>query len=152
MKAAIRPASPPPKTLISRYLDMSVFGGVLAGLMAAFIYNRFQHTKLPSMFSFFGGEKFPITMIVLVTIPDSSPQKNENMLDGSVGENGLKRKAPSGRASTPPKTLISRSGFKMPSPSFNTVIAKYPVSAGIPLSFERAKPALPVQKIKGFLR
>ncbi|MCY8144082.1 PTS transporter subunit EIIC [Bacillus haynesii] len=50
-------------------LDMSVFGGVLAGLMAAFIYNQFQHTKLPSMFSFFGGEKFPITMIVLVTIP-----------------------------------------------------------------------------------
>ncbi|MCY9217722.1 PTS transporter subunit EIIC [Bacillus haynesii] len=50
-------------------LDMSVFGGVLAGLMAAFIYNQFQHTRLPSMFSFFGGEKFPITMIVLVTIP-----------------------------------------------------------------------------------
>ncbi|EWH22747.1 PTS transporter subunit EIIC [Bacillus haynesii] len=50
-------------------LDMSVFGGVLAGLMAAYIYNQFQHTKLPSMFSFFGGEKFPITMIVLVTIP-----------------------------------------------------------------------------------
>ncbi|MDP4137175.1 MAG: PTS transporter subunit EIIC [Bacillota bacterium] len=50
-------------------LDMSVFGGVLAGLMAAFIYNQFQHARLPSMFSFFGGEKFPITMIVLVTIP-----------------------------------------------------------------------------------
>ncbi|KAA6474172.1 PTS transporter subunit EIIC [Bacillus swezeyi] len=50
-------------------LDMSVFGGVIAGLMAAFIFNKFQHTQLPSMFSFFGGEKFPITMIVLVMIP-----------------------------------------------------------------------------------
>ncbi|MCY8091849.1 PTS transporter subunit EIIC [Bacillus haynesii] len=55
--------------ILNPNLDMSVFGGVLAGLMAAFIYNQFQHTKLPSMFSFFGGEKFPITMIVLVTIP-----------------------------------------------------------------------------------
>ncbi|MDI5788897.1 hypothetical protein PO124_12175 [Bacillus licheniformis] len=39
-------------------LDMSVFGGVLAGLMAAFIYNQFQHARLPSMFSFLAERSF----------------------------------------------------------------------------------------------
>ncbi|API93014.1 PTS acetylglucosamine transporter subunit IIB [Virgibacillus pantothenticus] len=56
-------------TLMNPDLDMSVFGGVIAGLIAAGIYNRFKDTKLPSMFSFFGGEKFPITMIILTMIP-----------------------------------------------------------------------------------
>lgn len=50
-------------------LNMSVFGGVMAGLIAAFIYNRFKDTKLPSMFAFFSGEKFPITMIIFTMIP-----------------------------------------------------------------------------------
>lgn len=52
-------------------LNMSVFGGVLAGIIAAYIYNRFKNTKLPSMFAFFSGEKFPITMIILTMIPIS---------------------------------------------------------------------------------
>ncbi|WP_163527668.1 PTS transporter subunit EIIC [Halobacillus ihumii] len=50
-------------------LNMSVFGGVLAGLIAAYIYNKFKDTKLPSMFAFFSGEKFPITMIIFTMIP-----------------------------------------------------------------------------------
>lgn len=50
-------------------LDMSVFGGVLSGLIAAFIYNRFKDTRLPNIFSFFGDEKFPITMIIVTMIP-----------------------------------------------------------------------------------
>jgi len=50
-------------------LNMSVFGGVMAGLLAAFIYNRFKDTKLPSMFAFFSGEKFPITVIIFIMIP-----------------------------------------------------------------------------------
>jgi len=56
-------------TLMNPDLDMSVFGGVLSGLIAAFIFNRFKDAKLPSMFSFFGGEKFPITMIIVTMIP-----------------------------------------------------------------------------------
>lgn len=56
-------------SIINSDLDMSVFGGVLSGLIAAFIYNRFKDTKLPSIFSFFGGEKFPITMIIVTMIP-----------------------------------------------------------------------------------
>ncbi|MCL6570388.1 MAG: PTS transporter subunit EIIC [Bacillus sp. (in: Bacteria)] len=50
-------------------LNMSVFGGVLAGIIAAYIYNKFKDTKLPSMFAFFSGEKFPITMIIFIMIP-----------------------------------------------------------------------------------
>lgn len=56
-------------TIMNPDLNMSVFGGVLAGLIAAFIYNRFKDTKLPNIFSFFGGEKFPITMIIVTMIP-----------------------------------------------------------------------------------
>ncbi|KAB7673199.1 PTS transporter subunit EIIC [Bacillus sp. B1-b2] len=52
-------------------LNMSVFGGVLAGLLAAFIYNKFKDTKLPSMLAFFGEEKFPITVIIFTMIPVS---------------------------------------------------------------------------------
>src|SRR5690625_3364629 len=50
-------------------LDMSVFGGVISGLIAAYVYNRFKDTKLPNMLSFFSGEKFPITMIIFIMIP-----------------------------------------------------------------------------------
>ncbi|MFG6147089.1 PTS transporter subunit EIIC [Halobacillus sp. B23F22_1] len=57
--------------IINSDLDMSVFGGVLAGLLAAYIYNKFKDAKLPSMFAFFSGEKFPITMIIFTMIPVS---------------------------------------------------------------------------------
>lgn len=54
--------------LMNPELNMSVFGGVLAGLIAAFIYNRFKNTKLPNMFAFFSGEKFPITVIIFTMV------------------------------------------------------------------------------------
>ncbi|GGF20103.1 PTS acetylglucosamine transporter subunit IIB [Halobacillus andaensis] len=57
--------------IINSDLDMSVFGGVMAGLLAAYIYNKFKDAKLPSMFAFFSGEKFPITMIIFTMIPVS---------------------------------------------------------------------------------
>src|SRR5699024_781355 len=56
-------------TLMNPELDMSVFGGVISGLIAAYVYNRFKDTKLPNMLSFFSGEKFPITMIIFIMIP-----------------------------------------------------------------------------------
>lgn len=49
--------------------SMSVFGGVLAGVLAAVVYNRFKDTKLPDMFAFFSGEKFPITVIIAIMVP-----------------------------------------------------------------------------------
>jgi len=56
-------------TLMNPDLDMSVFGGVISGLIAAYVYNRFKDTKLPNMLSFFSGENFPITMIIFIMIP-----------------------------------------------------------------------------------
>lgn len=56
-------------TLMNPDLNMSVFGGVLSGLIAAGIYNKYKDTELPAMFSFFGGEKWPITLVILVMIP-----------------------------------------------------------------------------------
>lgn len=50
-------------------LNMSVFGGLLAGILASTIYNKFKDTKLPDALAFFGGEKFPITMIIITMIP-----------------------------------------------------------------------------------
>ncbi|MBM6615345.1 PTS transporter subunit EIIC [Desemzia sp. RIT804] len=49
--------------------SMNVFGGILAGLVAAAVFNRFKDTKLPDMLAFFSGEKFPITMIIAVMLP-----------------------------------------------------------------------------------
>ncbi|PAF39743.1 PTS acetylglucosamine transporter subunit IIB [Terribacillus saccharophilus] len=54
--------------LMNPDLNMSVFGGVLAGLIAAFVYNKFKDTKLPNMFAFFSGEKFPITVIIFTMV------------------------------------------------------------------------------------
>ncbi|WP_175074235.1 PTS transporter subunit EIIC [Terribacillus sp. AE2B 122] len=54
--------------LMNPELNMSVFGGVLAGLIAAFVYNKFKDTKLPNMFAFFSGEKFPITVIIFTMV------------------------------------------------------------------------------------
>ena len=45
-------------------LNMGVFGGIVAGLIAAFVYNKFKKTELPSVLSFFGGEKTPISVII----------------------------------------------------------------------------------------
>src|SRR5699024_1919339 len=48
---------------------MSVFGGLLSGLIAAWSYNKFKDTDLPKVFSFFSGENFPITMVIVLMIP-----------------------------------------------------------------------------------
>lgn len=48
------------------YLDenmsMGVFGGIISGVSTAIIYNHSKHWKVPSMFSFFAGEKLVITL------------------------------------------------------------------------------------------
>lgn len=49
--------------------DMGIFSGILAGVMAAFIHNKFVDTEFSPMFAFFGGTKFVIIMTTLVAIP-----------------------------------------------------------------------------------
>lgn len=47
-------------------IDMGIFGGILSGLVAAWSYNHFKEQKLPMVFSYFAGEKFPLTVVMLL--------------------------------------------------------------------------------------
>lgn len=48
-------------------LDMGVLGGILAGCLAAFMYNRYHNIKLPDWLGFFGGKRF-VPMVTSVSI------------------------------------------------------------------------------------
>ncbi|MCD3351917.1 PTS transporter subunit EIIC [Clostridium botulinum D/C] len=39
-------------------IDMGVFGGIIIGLIAATLYNKFHDIKLPQVLGFFGGKRF----------------------------------------------------------------------------------------------
>lgn len=47
-------------------VKMGIFGGIISGLIAAWTYNRFKNQKLPMVFSYFAGEKFPLTMVMII--------------------------------------------------------------------------------------
>lgn len=49
--------------------DMGIFSGILAGLMSAWIHNRFVDTRFNATFSFFEGTKFSIIMNTLISVP-----------------------------------------------------------------------------------
>lgn len=50
------PADGLPKDLTK--IDMAVFGGIIAGVLAGNFYNHFKSTKLPDWLGFFGGRRF----------------------------------------------------------------------------------------------
>ncbi|WNB93040.1 N-acetylglucosamine-specific PTS transporter subunit IIBC [Bacillus sp. NEB1478] len=57
----------------TKEFDMSVLGGILAGVIAGLLYNKYSNTKLPDWLSFFGGKRFvPIitagTMVLLALV------------------------------------------------------------------------------------
>lgn len=49
--------------------NMGIFSGIVTGLIAAGLHNKFVDTKLPAMFGFFAGKKFVIIMVALASIP-----------------------------------------------------------------------------------
>lgn len=51
---------------ISSDINMGIFGGIISGIVAAWTYNRFKNQKLPMVFSYFAGEKFPLTMVMII--------------------------------------------------------------------------------------
>ncbi|UTR11771.1 N-acetylglucosamine-specific PTS transporter subunit IIBC [Evansella sp. LMS18] len=58
---------------INEDIDMSVLGGILSGVVAGLLYNRYYNIKLPDWLAFFGGRRFvPIVtggvMVVLAFI------------------------------------------------------------------------------------
>lgn len=48
--------------------DMSVFGGILSGLFASYIHNKFCETELPPALAFFSGARSSIIMIMVSAI------------------------------------------------------------------------------------
>ena len=49
--------------------NMGIFSGIITGLVAAWIHNKFVDTVLPQMLGFFAGTKMVIIMVTLVSIP-----------------------------------------------------------------------------------
>lgn len=49
--------------------NMGIFSGIIAGLVASFIHNKFVDTELPAMLGFFAGTKMVIIMVTLISIP-----------------------------------------------------------------------------------
>ncbi|RSL32178.1 PTS N-acetyl glucosamine transporter subunit IIABC [Salibacterium salarium] len=60
-------------TAINENIDMAFLGGIISGIIAGLLYNRFHDIKLPNWLGFFGGRRFvPIvtagTMVILAGI------------------------------------------------------------------------------------
>lgn len=71
-------------------INMSVLGGIISGIIAGTLYNRFHDVKLPTWLGFFGGRRFvPIitsfVMIVLALIFGFVWPPIQNVID-AVGE------------------------------------------------------------------
>ena len=49
--------------------DMGIFSGIIAGVAAGLIHNRFCETKFPAMFAFFSGTKWVIILVTVFAIP-----------------------------------------------------------------------------------
>lgn len=47
-------------------IDYSVFGGIVVGLLTAWLYDKYHNIKLPSYLGFFGGRRF-VPIVVSVT-------------------------------------------------------------------------------------
>ncbi|KKC30476.1 phosphotransferase system IIC component, glucose/maltose/N-acetylglucosamine-specific [Caldanaerobacter subterraneus subsp. pacificus DSM 12653] len=45
-------------TTINKDINMGVLGGILMGIIAGYLYNRYHDTKLPDFLGFFGGNRF----------------------------------------------------------------------------------------------
>ncbi|WP_269745960.1 PTS transporter subunit EIIC [Spiroplasma helicoides] len=50
-------------------LNIGVLGGIVAGCLSAWSYNKFRSVKLPQALSFFGGRRFVPMIIMVASIP-----------------------------------------------------------------------------------
>lgn len=55
-------------TIMDPEINMGIFGGLVAGGIASWTYNKFKDQELPKALSFFAGERFPLTMVMLFMI------------------------------------------------------------------------------------
>lgn len=52
-------------------LSIGVLGGITAGCLSAWLYNRYKEVKLPMALSFFGGRRFVPMLAIALAIPVS---------------------------------------------------------------------------------
>ncbi|AKX34323.1 PTS system, arbutin-like IIC component [Spiroplasma litorale] len=50
-------------------LNIGVLGGIVAGCLSAWSYNKFREIKLPQALSFFGGRRFVPMIIMVASVP-----------------------------------------------------------------------------------
>ncbi|MDI9531778.1 MAG: PTS transporter subunit EIIC [Chloroflexota bacterium] len=50
-------------------LNMGIFSGIVAGVMAAWVHNRYIDTQFKASFAFFSGPRFVIIMVTLFAVP-----------------------------------------------------------------------------------
>ncbi len=53
---------------INADINMSFFGGIVAGVVAGHVYNRFHNTSLPAYLAFFGGKRLVPIMTGLICL------------------------------------------------------------------------------------
>ncbi|HDK7174873.1 TPA: PTS transporter subunit EIIC [Clostridium botulinum] len=53
--------------LRSTNIDLGVFGGIIIGIIAAIIYNKYKNIKLPSTIGFFGGKRFVLILTAIIS-------------------------------------------------------------------------------------
>ncbi|PKK40116.1 PTS system, maltose and glucose-specific IIC component [Clostridiaceae bacterium JG1575] len=49
--------------------NMGIFSGIISGLIASIIHNKWVDQELPAMFAFFGGTRFVVILITLFSLP-----------------------------------------------------------------------------------
>ncbi|WP_181554244.1 N-acetylglucosamine-specific PTS transporter subunit IIBC [Thermaerobacillus caldiproteolyticus] len=57
-------------TAINKDINMAVLGGILSGVVAGLLYNRYHNIKLPDWLGFFGGKRFVpiVTSLVMLVL------------------------------------------------------------------------------------
>ncbi|WP_169729889.1 PTS transporter subunit EIIC [Mesoplasma seiffertii] len=50
-------------------LNIGVLGGIVSGVFAAKMYNKYSEIKIPSALSFFGGRRFVPMVIMVISLP-----------------------------------------------------------------------------------
>ncbi|WP_251860552.1 glucose PTS transporter subunit IIA [Clostridium sp. Marseille-Q2269] len=48
-------------------IDLGVFGGIVIGIIAAIIYNKYKNIKLPNTIGFFGGKRFVLIFTAIIS-------------------------------------------------------------------------------------
>lgn len=49
-------------------INLGVVTGIIAGLVSAYLYNRYHNVKVPELLGFFGGKRFVPIVTALVSV------------------------------------------------------------------------------------